>query len=222
MTHVTVTYHDGLMEIQSQVFCGTFQDTENNKRLLFILLRLFVCPMTGKPFFTWQEIADAFGKNDRRNMQNFMQEFQQGEGDFLRYLARKTTKKDAVFPLVEAQILAAPLLSIGKHYRAFCEAHTQERVCEQTFRHYVNEMSVTKILHRIRQLGFKQEQRFDMRRYLEELLALDRLSQPKKKEIVEQFPDVEPSRSYSSRKQGERFTSAAAQKSDQTPAKAGP
>lgn len=207
MTHLTVEYHDGLMEVRSQVFCGTFQETENNKRLLFILLRLFVCPATGKHFFTWQEIADAFGKKDRRNMQNFMQEFQQCEGDFLRYLARKTTKKDAVFPLIEAQILAAPLLSIGKHYRAFCEVHTQERVCEQSFRNYVNEIPATKILKRIRQLGFKKEQSFDMRRYLKELLALETLSQAKKKEIVEQFPDVEPSRPCSLREKGERLTS---------------
>jgi transposase-like protein len=170
------------------------------------LLRLFVCPVTGKPFFTWQEIADAFGKKDRRNMQNFMQQFQQCEGDFLRYLARKTTKKDGVFPLVEAQILTAPLLTIAEHYRAFCEAHRQEQVCEQTFRNYVNEIPAGKILTRIRQLRFKQDSSLDVRRYLQELLNLPLLSRVKRKEVVEVFPEVAMPDSEPRRKRGERVT----------------
>lgn len=206
MAHLTVAYHDGLMEIRSQVFCGIFQDTESNQKLLFVLLRLFSCPVTGKPFFTWQAIADAFGKKDRRNMQNFMQEFRKCEGDFLQYLDRKNIKKDHLFPLIEVQVLSAPLLSIAKHYRAFCEAHTQERVCEQTFRKYVNAIPAMKILQRIRQLRFKQEPLFDVRRYLQELLDLPLLSGVKPKEVVEVFPEVNGLASEPRRTRGERGT----------------
>ena len=208
MAHLTVEYHDSLMMIRSQAFCGTFQQTEDNQKALFIFLRLLSCPVTGKPLFTYQELADAFGKKARQNIQNYMQEFEKCAGDFLQYLARKSTKKDAVFPLIEAQILAAPLLTVAEHYRAFCEAHPQERVCEQTFRTYVQEIPVMKLLQRIGHLGWKQEQALDVSRYLEELLALARLSQAKQKEIVEQFPEVETPGAASQRKPGERLSSA--------------
>jgi transposase-like protein len=206
MAHLTVKIQDTTLIIRSQVFCGTFQNTDENQKALFIFLRLLSCPITGKPFFTYQELADAFGKKDRRNIHNYMQEFQQCEGDFLQYLSRKNTKKDAVFSLLEAQILAAPLLTIAQHYRAFRESHGQEGVCEQTFRNYVQEIPAMKILKRIRQLRFNHEARLDVRRYLQERLNLPRLSQVKQKEVVEVFPEVQTPTSTARRKRGEWLT----------------
>ena len=208
MAHLTVEIKDKTIHITSQAFCGEFQDTDENQKALFVFLRLLSCPETGKPLFTYQQIAEAFGKKDRRDINNFVRDFMNRGGDFLKYLARKSTKKDRLFPLIERQVLDAPLLSSAEHYRLFCEDHPQERICEQTFRSYVNEIAVTKLLKRFRQLGFKKEQSLDVRRYLQELLDLPALSRVKRKEVVESFPELEPlSTSQARRKQGERLAS---------------
>jgi transposase-like protein len=57
--------------------------------VLFIILRVLRSPETGKPLFSYQCIADAFGYADRRNIHNFWQEFQQCAEDFASYLRRK-------------------------------------------------------------------------------------------------------------------------------------
>ncbi|MGC9424098.1 hypothetical protein [Vibrio sp.] len=206
MAHLTVEIKDKKMSIRSQAFCCEFQDTDENQKALFVFLRRLSCPDTGKKMFTYQQIADAFGKNDRRDIDNFVRDFVKRGGDFLTYLARKNTKKDRLFPVIEGQVLDAPLLSPAEHYRLFCEKHPQEQLCEQTFRNYVNEMAVTKILKRVRRLGFKKEQSLDVRRYLQELIELPVLSRVKRKEVCENFAGVEPlSTSQARRKPGERL-----------------
>lgn len=195
MAHLAVEINENTIEIRSQAFCGEFQNTDENQKALFVFLRLLSCPETGKSLFTNQQVADAFGKKDRRDIDNFVRDFRKRGGDFLRYLARKNAKQERGFPAIERQIVESPLLSIAEHYRLFCEAHPHDRICEQTFRSYVNEIAVTKILKRVRQFGFKKDQSFDVRRYLEEVLALERLSRAKQKEIVETFPEVDVSSS---------------------------
>jgi len=199
MAHLTVEIKENTIYLKSQVFCGEFQDTAENQKALFVFLRLLSCPETGNALFTNQQIADAFGKKDRRDIDNFVREFRTRGGDFLRYLARKNSKQERAFPEIEHQILESPLLSLAEHYRLFCEAHPHERLCEQTFRSYVNEIAVTKLLKRVRHLGFKPDQSVNVRRYLEEVLGLERLSHAKQKEIVEVFPEVEEAVSASKR-----------------------
>jgi transposase-like protein len=207
MAHLTVEYQDDTFVVRSQEFCCTFTNTDENQKTMFVILRSLSCPETDKSLFTHQQIADAFGKNDRRDIDNFMRDFRKRDGDFLNYLARKNTKKGNACPEIERQILESPLLSIPEQHRIFCQEHPQKKVSEKTFREYVNDIPATKILNRVRGLGFKKDQSFDLRRYLEELLSLDRLSQAKKKEIVEQFPKVESPESPNARKQGEHLNS---------------
>ncbi len=208
MAHLTVEIKDKTIHIRSQAFCGKFKDTEENQKALFVFLRLLSCPETGKELFTYQQLADAFGKNDRRDIHNFVRDFVKRGGDFLQYLARQNTKKDRLFPLIARQVLEAPLLSPAAPYRLFCEEHPQERICEPTFRNYVNDIAVTKILKRVSGLGFKKEQRLDVRRYLQELIDLPSLSRVKRKEVVESFPEIEPvSMSQARGKGGERLSS---------------
>jgi transposase-like protein len=208
MAHLEVEIKDKIIYLTSQAFCCTFQDNDENQKALFVFLRSLSCPETGKTLFTNQQIADAFGKNDRRDIDNFVRIFKNRGGNFLSYLDRQNTKKALSFPEIEAQILESPLLSLAEQHRIFCEEHPQEQVCEQTFRNYVNTIPATKILKRIRQLGFTKEQSFDVRRYVKELLTLDKLSRAKKKEIVEHFPEVEASVACSPGKEGEGFSSA--------------
>jgi transposase-like protein len=209
MAHLTVEIKDETMFITSQAFCCKFQNTDENQKALFVFLRLLSCPETGKELFTYQQIADEFGKNDRRDIHNFVRDFRKRGGDVLTYLARKNTKKDRLFSLIERQVLEAVLLSPAKHYRIFCEAYPQERICEQTFRSYVNDIAATKILKRLRRVGFKKEQSLDVRRYLQELIDLPNFSLVKRKEVIENFPEVEPlSTSQARRKPGERLACA--------------
>jgi transposase-like protein len=157
MAHLTVERNGKTICLRSQAFCGEFNETVDTKKALFVFLRLLSCPKTGKPLFTLQKLADAFGKNDRRDIDNFVREFWKRGGDFLAYLARKRPKQERLFPVIECQILATPLLSLAEQYRIFCETHPQERICEQSFRSYVNDIAATKILKRVRELGFKKE-----------------------------------------------------------------
>jgi hypothetical protein len=207
MAHLTVEIKDNSIHRRSQACCGKFKDTDENQNARFVFLRLLSCPETGKELFTYQQLADAFGKNDRRDIDNVVRDFRKRGGDFVTYLSRKNPKRDRLFPFIERQSLDAPLLSPAAHDRMFCEAYPHERICEQTFRNDVNDITVTKILKRVRRLGFKQEQTLDVRRDLQELLELPVLSRVKRKEVVERFPDVEPvSTSQARRNQGERLT----------------
>jgi transposase-like protein len=209
MAHLTVEIKENTLFLKSQAFCCEFQNTDANQKALFVFLRLLTCPETGKELFTYQQIADGFGKNDRRDIDNFVRAFRKRGGDFLTYLSRKNLKKDHLFPLIERQVLDAPLLSLTEQYRIFCETYSQERICETTFRSYVNDIAVTKLLKRFRRLGFNDEQSLDMRRYLQELIELQVLSRVKRKELVENFPEVErPSKSPARGEEGGRLSSA--------------
>ena len=206
MAPLEVEIKDKIIHIRSQVFCAQFQNSDENQKALFVFLRSLSSPETGKALFTHQQIADAFGKKDRRDIDNFVRDFRKHDGDFLKYLSRKNTKKAHLLPVIERQVLEAPLLSPAEHYRVFCESSPQERLCEQTFRRYMNEISVTKILQRVRGLGFNKDQSLDVRRYLQELLDLPSLSRVKRKEVLECFAEVEPlSMSQARRKPGERL-----------------
>ena len=100
MAHLTVEIHDKIIHIRSQAFCGEFQNTDENQKALFVFLRRLSHPETGKALFTYQQIADAFNKHDRRDIENFVREFRQRGGDFLNYLARENTKKARLFPVI--------------------------------------------------------------------------------------------------------------------------
>jgi hypothetical protein len=192
MAHLEVEIKDKIIHIRSQVFCCEFQESDENQKALFVFLRSLSSPETGKALFTNQQIADAFGKKDRRDIDNFVRDFRKRDDDFLKYLSRKNTKKERMFPFIERQVLDAPLLPPAEHYRMFCESFLHERLCEQTFRSYVNDISVTKMLKRVRRLGVTKEQSLDVRRYLQELIDLPSLSQVKRKGVLECFADVEP------------------------------
>jgi hypothetical protein len=51
-----------------------------------LLLRALHDPDTGKPFFTHEHIAKAFGYQARQNIQNFEQEFKKCVRDLLAYV----------------------------------------------------------------------------------------------------------------------------------------
>jgi transposase-like protein len=111
MAQVAIHCHDHRVEIRSQAFWGEFWDTWANRKVLFVVLRALRSPETGKPLVTYQELAESFGYPDRRNVQNFLQEFEACEEDFTSYLRRKRKVDAAVVAAVTAEVRQAPLAS---------------------------------------------------------------------------------------------------------------
>jgi transposase-like protein len=202
MAHLEVTIQDKRIGIWSQAFCAEFQDIGSNKKGLFVFLRSLRSPESGKPLFTHETIANAFGYADRRNIQNYVGEFERCGEDFQAFLSRTNTKREQLFEPIEEQVLRCPLLSPHEQYLAFCEAHPAERLSEQTFRQYVQDINGLKLLKRVQSLVSDEAGKLDPSRYLQEVLETDVLRNAKKKEIVETFPEVAVS---SSMLRGARF-----------------
>jgi len=193
MAQIDVEFNDTSMRIRSQAFSCEFPDVEKNKKAVLVFLRSLCHPETGKPLFTYQELADAFGYKARQNVENFLAEFRACDESFVQFVTRVNTKHDRLFPLVEAQILSSVFLSLHQHYVVFCEAHSQERLSEAAFREYVKDIDGGKILNTVRQVASKTELSLDIQRYLQEILDLKEVSAVKRKEIVEVFPAVDAS-----------------------------
>jgi len=193
MAQIEVEYMDTTMRIRSQAFSCEFPEGERNKKAILVFLRSLCSPDTGKPLFTYQQLADAFGDQARQNVENFLAEFRASAQSFVQFLTRVNTKYDRLFPLVEAQILSSVFLSLHQHDLGFCETHSQERLSEATFREYVKDIDGGKILQRVRQVVSTTELSLDVQRYLQEILELNEVSTVKRKEIVEVFPAVDAS-----------------------------
>jgi len=98
--------------IRSQDFCLTLADTWANQKVLCVLLRAFCDPESGKPLFTYQQLADEFGSAHRQNIQNFQQEFERCAEDVLAYLTRKRKVDSAVVEAVTEVLRQHPLASV--------------------------------------------------------------------------------------------------------------
>lgn len=109
MADLTVRCQDGMYHISSQGFCFQFPATEKNTRVIWLLLRAFRDPDTGKSIFTHEQIAKAFGYKHRQNIQNFEREFNACGSDILAYLQRKCKVDDSVVEAVAALLRQFPL-----------------------------------------------------------------------------------------------------------------
>ena len=87
MAHLDVEINDNRITVRSQAFCFEFLDVDKNKKAILVLLRSLCSPETGKPLFTYQEIADAFEYAARQNVENFVAEFHSAHDDFKEFLA---------------------------------------------------------------------------------------------------------------------------------------
>jgi hypothetical protein len=160
-----------------------------NRKVLGVLGREVKDRETGKPVLTFQQLADQGEYADRRDVQNFPRELRQSDFDMQAFVARKATKHERLFPLIEAAILQTPLLAPHQQYLQCCEDHPHESLSEETFRKYANEIDGLKIVSRGQHMLKTGTDTRDVRRYLAEVLACERLSHAKKKEIVALAPE---------------------------------
>jgi transposase-like protein len=109
MANLSVETHDGMYHISSQDFCLQFPNTEKNTKVLWLLLRAFHDPETGKSLFTHEEIAKAFGYTHRQNIQNYARDFRRCGEDILAYLQRKCKVDASVVEAVAEMLRQHPL-----------------------------------------------------------------------------------------------------------------
>ena len=95
---------------------------KQNKKSLSIFLRACCHPETGKPLFTYQQIADALGYNDRQDTNNFWRQFEASGKQFRDFLQRKMKVDDTVVDAVEKEVRKDLLASAS----TLCERVSQK------------------------------------------------------------------------------------------------
>ena len=75
MAHLDVKFNGNKLEINSQAFCCEIHDTWENRKVWFVVLRALCSRETGKPLFSYQVFAEAFGYKARQNINNFVREY---------------------------------------------------------------------------------------------------------------------------------------------------
>jgi transposase-like protein len=89
MADLDVKFHGNRFEITSQVFCCDIHDTWENRKVWFVILRMLCSPESGKPLFSYQQIAEAFGYTARQNIHNYVREYEQCAENLFDYLRHK-------------------------------------------------------------------------------------------------------------------------------------
>jgi len=95
---------------------------KQNTKSLSIFLRACCHPKTGKPLFTYQQIADALGYKDRQDTNNFWRQFEASGKQFRDFLQRKMKVDDTVVEAVKAEVRKDLLASAS----TLCERVSQK------------------------------------------------------------------------------------------------
>lgn len=104
MANLDVKFHEGKFEIISQVFCCEIHDTWENRKVWFVMLRSLCSPTTGKPFFSYQRIADAFAYKARQNINNDIREYEECDENLFDYLRHKRKVDPVVVKAVSEEL----------------------------------------------------------------------------------------------------------------------
>ncbi len=104
MAYLEVQFHENRCKIISQDFCCEIHDTWENRKVWCVMLRSLCSPKTGKPFFSYQCLADAFHYKARQNINNYVREYAQCDENFFEYLRHKRKIDPVVVEAVRAEL----------------------------------------------------------------------------------------------------------------------
>lgn len=113
MAHLEVRFHKTRVEIISQAFCCEIHDTWENRKVLFVFLRVLSSPETGKSLFSYQAIADAFGYKARQNINNFVREYEQCNENLFEYLRHRRKVDPVVVDAAREELRQNVLIKSG-------------------------------------------------------------------------------------------------------------
>jgi len=104
MAELDLKFHEGRFDIISQVFCCTIHDSWENRKAWFVILRSLRSPTTGRPFFSYQCIAEAFAYKARQNINNYVREYEACAENLFDYLRHKRKVDPVVVSAVREEL----------------------------------------------------------------------------------------------------------------------
>ncbi len=121
--------------------------TESNRKLLAVFLRLifFACC---ENLFTFQEIANILGFNDRRDIDNYYREFKKKGYDFLGLLTRKVDLSKYV-DIIQKIVIDNPFLTVPELFLIFKGKFPLVKMCAVSFNKYLSQANTCLILQSI-------------------------------------------------------------------------
>jgi transposase-like protein len=114
MASLDVRFHGNRFEITSQVFCCDIHDTWENRKVWFVVLRALCGPESGKPLFSYQKLAEAFGYQARQNIHNYVREYEQCDENLFDYLRHKRKVDPLVVEVVREEVGKDVLAKTGE------------------------------------------------------------------------------------------------------------
>ncbi len=120
-----------------------------NIKFIIVFLRLLL-GKKGVRLCTFQNIADLFGYDDRRNVNNYWREFVNHNFDILAFLSRKVDLV-AYIPLIEDFVARNILLPVAEMHRKFMAEHSV-KMSLVTFQKYLSQTCSLKLLRHTQKL----------------------------------------------------------------------
>ena len=142
-----------------------------------------------KHIFTFAEISSQLGLNSRQDSNNYWREFQDSGLDFGLFIQRKKKLGEAM-PLIEKQVLYAPLLNIKDHWVEFCERYTEYDMSYICFRNYYSGIDAIKLQKSLKSLFNTNNSSINPIKMISEVLSENDCNGLKRKEIVDVFPEA--------------------------------
>ncbi len=114
MATLAVKFNDDSFDIISYVLCCTIHDTWKNRKVWCVILRSLRSSTTGKPFFSYQGIAEAFGYRARQNINNYVREYEQCDENLCDSLRHKRKVDPVVVEAVREELGKDVLAKTGE------------------------------------------------------------------------------------------------------------
>lgn len=149
MAELMIEEKDSTFVIRTPSGSWEFANDATNKKLSLIFLRAWQDDQTGKPLYTFQAIAEAFGYEDRRNVNNYWREFEASEGQFARFFLRKRKVDQAVVAAVEQELRGQLQLSVTELAQRVNQRLERSDLTESNIRVALDQIPATLLHHEL-------------------------------------------------------------------------
>lgn len=138
------------MRINTQYGLWELSDSHSNKKIAIAFLRAWQNPITGKEYFTYQEISDAFGYSGRQNSYNYWRNFKECGKDFIDFIQRKQKIDADVLSIVEDELKKNVQMSIAELCKRVNDRLGGRELSDANIRSALNRIPVSSIRNEVK------------------------------------------------------------------------